>query len=604
MKRVLFDIETNGLLHELTKVHCLVMKDLDEGTMISVYNPEDIEAAVKEINEADYVVGHNIIDFDLPALTKLYPWFNPKGIIIDTLMLSRLVYPDIKRQIDFDLYKKLKTSEDDKPTFGKLMGRHTLESWGHRLGDYKGDFGKTTDWKEFSMDMLHYGEQDVHLNVRLYEKLINENPAEEAIKNEMETQRIISRQMRKGFLFDVPKAEKLYAKLTNRKEELLDLLNSDPLFRPFYVKVKEFTPKRDNNAKHWQAGRAMTQIKLVDFNPGSSQHIAHWLTKKYEWEPEELTATGLPKVSESVLSELKYPAAEPLIEYFIIKQRLGQLGNGQKAWLKMVEEDNRIHGYVNTNGTVTGRMSHSNPNMNIPAVRAPYGGECRELFVVPKGCKLNGTDASGLELRCLAHYLIPFQKEGEIDYAKEILEGDIHSVNMHALGLTDRDVAKTFIYAFIYGAGDKKIGSILGVGAKEGRSKRLAFLKKIPALGRLSRAVATKVVNSKSLRGLDGRILPIRSPRSALNFLLQSAGAVLMKRALIILDNFIDYYKLDAEFVVNVHDEWQIECKDEEIAKSVGVCAVEAIKRAGVYYNLRVPLDGESKIGNNWKETH
>jgi DNA polymerase I-like protein with 3'-5' exonuclease and polymerase domains len=300
---------------------------------------------------------------------------------------------------------------------------------------------------------------------------------------------------------------------------------------------------------------------------------------------------------------MPYPEAKPLCEYLMIQKRLGQLAEGKEAWVKL-EKNGRIHGRVNTNGAVTGRCTHSNPNMaQVPAVRAPYGKECRELFKVAPGYKMVGADASGLELRCLAHFMGKWDNGA---YAKELLEGDIHTANQKAAGLETRDQAKTFIYAFLYGAGDGKIGTIVGKGQEEGARLRANFLKKTPALKYLKEAV--EVASKRGyLLGLDGRKLWIRSEHAALNTLLQSAGALVMKQACVFLDTTISLagweWGKDYSFVLNVHDEWQIEVR-EPLAKWIGETAVEAIREAGKHFNFRCPLDGEYKIGNNWCETH
>jgi len=249
------------------------------------------------------------------------------------------------------------------------------------------------------------------------------------------------------------------------------------------------------------------------------------------------------------------------------------------------------------NGAVTGRMTHSSPNMaQVPSVGSEYGAECRSLFTVPQGYKLVGADAASLELRMLAHYM----KDEE--YAKEIVEGDIHTKNQIAAGLQTRAQAKTFIYALLYGAGPAKIGKIVGGSAAHGQKLIDTFLRNTPALQRLRKTV-DKLSIQGTLPGLDGRKLYIRSAHAALNTLLQSAGAIVMKKALVLLDTELRRYKLDANFVVNVHDEFQLEVKEEH-AQKVGELAVDSIKKAGVKLNLRCPLDGEYKIGDNWCQTH
>jgi DNA polymerase I-like protein with 3'-5' exonuclease and polymerase domains len=357
-------------------------------------------------------------------------------------------------------------------------------------------------------------------------------------------------------------------------------------------------------------------VKLTEFNPGSRDHVASWLKQLHGWEPKEFTNDGKPKIDDTILNQLKYPEAKVLAEYFMVAKRLGQVAEGDQAWFRHVKADGRIHGSVITNGAVTGRMTHAAPNMaQVPAGYSPYGPECRDLFTVPPGKRLVGADASALELRCLAGYMARWDGGA---YIKTVVDGrkedgtEIHTVNRKALEIDSRDDAKTWFYAFIYGGGDEKLGSILlkTKGAKarrRGKVSRDKFLANLPALGKLVDAVQKKVKTTGALKGLDGRWLYIRSPHSALNTLLQSAGAILMKVALVCLDRKLQELGYEPgtnyEFVANVHDEWQIEC-DEHIAEQVGMCAVAAMEEAGRQLNFRCPITGEYRAGASWKETH
>lgn len=596
MRRVMvFDIETDGLLDTLTKIHTMTIYDYETDTFRR-FDKEEVPNGIKLLMEADVIVGHNIINFDVPAIQKVYPDFEPPEVL-DTLVWARLVYADID-EIDYKLRRKGKIP-------GRLIGSHSLEAYGFRLGVFKDDFGKTADWQEWSQEMSDYCEQDVRVTKALYEKLLSKNVSQEALELEHEVAHIIKRQVDRGFWFDVDAAENLYAELIAKRDAMEKELVS--LFPPWYEpKDKEpFTPKRDNKKRGYKAGCPFTRVKLVTFNPNSRQHIYKCLMRKYDWKPTEFTDSGQPKVSEEVLKSLPYPEAQKLAEYLMIQKRIGQLAEGDKAWLKLVKSDNRIHGEVITNGAVTGRMTHNNPNVaQVPAVRAPYGYECRSLFRPSPGYLLVGADASGLELRCLAHYMAKWDG-GE--YAKVILEGDIHTVNQKAAGLPTRDNAKTFIYAFLYGAGDEKIGQIIGKGKSAGRKLKKQFLAKTPALAKLKDAVERVVKKRGYLIGLDGRHLKIRSTHAALNTLLQSAGALIMKKALVILDKSLQDKGYvpgrDYEFLANVHDEWQIEALPE-IAEDVGKTAVEAIRKAGEHFKFRCQLDGEYRVGKSWAETH
>jgi DNA polymerase I-like protein with 3'-5' exonuclease and polymerase domains len=266
-----------------------------------------------------------------------------------------------------------------------------------------------------------------------------------------------------------------------------------------------------------------------------------------------------------------------------------------KSWLKALEDDGRVHGYVIPNGTITGRMTHREPNMaQVPSSNSPYGKECREVWTVPKGYKLVGIDASGLELRMLAHYM-----EDE-EYTNEIVNGDVHTANQHLAGLESRNQAKTFIYALLYGAGDEKLGSVAGGGRDAGSKLRKSFFDNLPSFTNLKNKVARASARGH-LKGLDGRKLFVRSEHSALNTLLQGAGAIVMKQALVFFNRKLQ--GIDAKFVCNIHDEWQLEVI-EDSADAVGVLGVESIVEAGKYLNLKCPLDGEYNVGSDWSATH
>lgn len=292
-------------------------------------------------------------------------------------------------------------------------------------------------------------------------------------------------------------------------------------------------------------------------------------------------------------------AAELIKEYLMLNKRISQI----ESWMEAVGKDGRVHGKVITNGAVTGRMTHSSPNMaQIPNAGSIYGPECRECWTVEEGNVLVGCDASGLELRMLAHYM------KDNDYVRTVTEGssklgtDVHTVNQRAAGLTTRDSAKTFIYAFLYGAGDAKIGTIVGGSAKDGERLKRKFLQQTPALAQLLERVA-KQASKGWVPGLDGRRIWVRSEHAALNSLLQGAGAIVMKKALVIFDNKVRTNKWPVKYVANVHDEFQMECP-KDIADIVGAAARMSIIEAGEYYKLRCPLDGEYKIGANWRQTH
>lgn len=601
---LVFDLETDGL-ENYTKIHTLSLYDTEKD-VYETYDKQDVPNGIKRLEEADCICGHNIINFDLPAIKGLFPGFKMPPKIIDTLVWSRLEYPDI---IQVDLFNHKKW---EMPS--ALIGKHSLEAWGYRLGEFKGDYGKTHDWSEWSQEMSDYCRQDVVVTVKLLRKLQSKKTSEKALELEHQVAFIIQRQVKHGFLFDIEKAQKLYVELSAKKEELEQKL---AITFPPFINKEIFIPKVNNKKRGYVKGVPFTKVKEIPFNPGSRQHIERALREKYNWKPKEFTPSGQAKVDESILKVLPYPEAQLLAEYFMIQKRLGQLADGDKGWLRLVKPDGRIHGEVITNGAVTGRMTHNNPNIaQVPAVGVPYGYECREVFTVPKGYWLVGCDAAALELRCLAHFMAPYDGGA---YAKAVIHGkkeegtDIHTLNMKALGITSRDVAKTWFYAYIYGAGNYKLGSLLtplGTLDKKivaaGKRSREQFEKNLPALGTLQKKVKAVVVKRGYLIGLDGRRLRVRSEHSALNTLLQSAGAVVMKKGLILLDKALsEQYKGLYEFTANIHDEWQIEVKgDKVLAEEIGKRAVRAIQAAGEYFKFRCQLDGEYSIGKNWAETH
>ncbi|MCF3479963.1 MULTISPECIES: DNA polymerase [Stenotrophomonas] len=610
---LVFDCETNGLLDELDTIHCISLQEVDEtgtprGPILSANDhgtgEMTVRQAVERLKKAKRVIGHNIAGFDIPAIAKVFPDFKVQAYF-DTLLMSTLVYPDLKDR-DFKARKK----QGANPVLpGKLIGRHALEAWGYRLGRWKGDYAAQMaargldPWAQWSQEMDDYCDQDVAVTQALFALLMSKGLPTEAIELEQAVAPILSRQQRYGYLFDQEKARELECILVSRRTALEAELRK--VIPPWKVVKRKFVPKRDDKRRGYVKGVEVTTYKDVVFNPASRQHIADRLTAMYGWQPQEFTEKGQPKIDEEVLGALKFPIIPLLLEHFIVNKRLGQLAEGDEAWLKAIKKDGRIHGSVNQNAAVTGRMTHSKPNIaQVPKCGVPYGKECRSLFCVPTGKLQVGADASGLELRCLAHFMA---KHDGGEYAKVILEGDIHSVNQSAAGLPTRDNAKTFIYAFLYGAGDAKLGSIVGKGRQAGAKLRSKFLAGLPALEKLVRGVKKRAAEKGYLIGLDGRKLHIRSDHAALNTLLQSAGALVMKKALVILDADLQAAGLvpgvHYEFLANVHDEWQIEV-DEDKAEFVGKTAQAAIRKAGDHFGFRCPLDGEFKIGRNWAETH
>lgn len=516
----------------------------------------------------------------------------------------------------------------------KLFGSQRLEAWGHRLGNFKGDYadwykkqaGKAyqtgDEWKEFCQEMLDYCVQDVEVTSALLAKLrsrkfpVHERIGdrwkkvgetlipEEALRLEHDIAFLMAQQERNGFCFNEAAAASLYAQLSQKRLELENQCKE--LFPPWKVQLPDFIPKRDNKTRGYKAGVPVRKFKTIEFNPSSRDHIADRLQVLYGWKPEEFTDGGKPKIDETILGKLKYPPCRILSEYLMVQKRISQLAEGKQAWLKCTR-NGKIHGSVNTNGAVTGRATHAYPNISqVPSGGSPYGHECRSLFTVPDGWTLLGCDVSSLELRCLAHYSYRWDRG---QYGNKVTTRDIHSEHQKAAGLPDRNIAKTFIYGFLYGAGDPKIGQIVHGTALDGKRLRERFLKAIPSLKKLVDSVKF-AARRGYLIGLDGRHVKVRSAHAALNTLLQSAGALICKRWLVLMEKTLKEkgyrhgWDGDYCFCAWSHDECQVACRNEQIAKEIGEIAIACIEKAGASFNFKCPLTGEAKIGKTWAETH
>jgi DNA polymerase-1 len=592
---LIFDLETDGLLDEVSKIHCLVIKDTETGEVIQCDSEHNnIEPGLKLLTKGDIIAGHNVIKYDIPVIQKLYPWFKVDTTkVFDTLVATRLIWANIK-DTDNVLLKQEKLP-------GKLFGSHSLAAWGYRLGNYKGDY--SGGWQTFSQEMLDYCVQDVEVTASLYEKILAKNYAQQALDLEHQVAWLMAKQERNGFCFDLPKAAELLAKLVQRRGVLERELKE--YFGSWEVKMPDFIPKVNNKTRGYVKGVPVPKIKVVEFNPSSRDHIADRLITLYGWKPKDFTEGGKPMVDEVVLGKLTYPPCKQLTEYLLVQKRISQLNEGGQAWMKC-EKNGKIHGSINPNGAVTGRATHSYPNMSqVPASSSPYGLECRSLFTVPDGWQLVGADASGLELRCLAHFMAKWDGG---KYAEVLLSGDIHTENQKAAGLETRTQAKTFIYAFLYGAGDAKIGSIVGGNATHGKHLKSKFLRSLPALGKLVEAVGAAAKRGY-LVGLDGRAIHVRSSHAALNTLLQGAGALVCKQWLVFLEDelqkhFKHGWDGDYCFCAWSHDEVQIACRNEEVARKVADIATNCVLLAGQHFNFRCPTAGESKIGKTWADTH
>ena len=577
------DIETDGL--NPTKVWCIAVQNTySESTKERKPNEGwDINENGSfqdwlDSEEVSSLVFHNGIAFDIPVLQKLYNIDFSNVEVEDTLIMSQL----------------------DNP---RREGGHSLAKWGEYLGYPKGEH---EDWSKLSTEMVDYCLRDTEITTKVFKIMIQKQLSKDALQLEYEIKRHCTVQEQNGWLFDEKGAieilQEINEDLRKAEEEVHKKFKPLPVWKsktPVKNRFKkDFTRTRGYQAEvdlqcHTNEEGEYGYWHYPELNLGSRQQVGRHLVH-YGWKPEVFTDTGKPKVDESTLKDVDLPEAKLISRYLMLQKRQGQVN----SWLDALDKDTqRIHSRVHTMGTVTHRMSSSNPNLQqVTASGKEYGSEMRSLFTVPKDKVLVGADLSGLELRCLAHYM----KDDK--YTRELLTGDIHTANQKSAGLDTRDKAKTFIYAFLYGAGDEKIGSIAGGTAKEGKILKENFLNNTPALKKLRERVS-KASEKGYLKGLDGRKIRVRSPHASLNFLLQSAGAIISKRAWEIFHNMAEYEGFKYKQLGIIHDEIQIECSPED-AEAIGYLIVDAMTVTTEHYKLNCPMTGTFKVGRSWNDTH
>lgn len=611
MLRFVFDCETNGLLHELNTVHSLVLRDIDSGDVTSCSDHDGYEPIVNGLymlSQADLLVGHNVINFDFRALKKVYNSFKLKKNckINDTLIVSRVLWPELE-PVDEAKFSHIPR---------KYRGKHSLAAWGERLNVKKINFEGADKYEErwdiWSEEMQKYCEGDTLVSLELFKYFETQSLDSRCYDLEHDFARIMARQEAFGFPFDEKKAFALVNELKKQRAEIDDQLQK--VFPP--ISVERFSEKTGKQLK----------TKITKFNPASRKQTSERLKEKYPEITFDKTEKGNVKLDDDVLDDLgkKYSEAALLSKYQLLNKRLGQISEGKEAWLKHSQRyhDGRIHGSVITNACVSGRCSHRSPNLaQTPRVGQPYGAECRALFYAPNGWRQVGCDASGLELRALGAQLAYFDG-GEYSKLVSTPGFDIHTHNAKLFGIYDgqgkiekrtRELAKTLIYAVLYGGGPNRIGSILDSSLKQqdrqdmGRETIDTFYRNLPAIKKLKDKVDEKVTQRGYLIGIDGRHLQIRSRHSALNQLLQSTGSLCVKKATCILyedckDNHLRW-GIHYAFVAHIHDEIQALVKPQHVSLYKKL-AVDCFRKSGEYFKLRCPLTGEVNEGKNWQETH
>ena len=544
MTTAIVDIETDSL--NATKIHCIVARSY-ETNKVKAWVGQECSEFASWSQQIDTFIMHNGISFDAPVLNRILGCNIKLNQIRDTLIESQLYNPI-------------------------RDGGHSLEAWGKSLGFEKGDFH---DFSEYSPEMLEYCKRDTEVTRLVAQELEKEGKdfSSQSYELERKVRAIIDKQQNNGFAFKLKEAMILQAQLQDELHELESKAEED--FEPTVVELK-------------------TKTKYIPFNIASRKQIAERLQAK-GWKPKQMTDKGNVIINEAVLSKIDMPEAKMFNRYFLLQKRTGLL----KSWISECQEDNRVRGKVMTLRTITGRMAHAVPNMaQVPSISSSYGRESRGLWGVDDTTKyrLVGVDASGLELRCLAHYM------NDPEYTNIVLTGDVHTANQQAAGLKTRDQAKTFIYAFLYGAGPAKIGNVVGKGPAAGQMLIKKFLERTPALKRLRENVV-RWSKGGTIPALDGRLLHIRSEHAALNTLLQGAGAIICKQWLVHIMERVIKAGLNVRLVASIHDEYQFEVAISDVNRFCKLTK-EAMTQTQKTLGVKCELDCDYKVGKTWADTH
>ena len=585
MTDIIVDIETDDLDATVIHVACTRVVGTEERRTFTAENMAELPDYLRSF---DWMYGHNAVNFDIPVINRLLDADLDIAKVRDTMLISQLLWPD-------------------RP------GGHSLRAWGERLEDAKIDFH---DWSlGATAEMIEYCRQDVDLTHRVLKHLQGEAYQMDrsaggaswkaALTMEHRVRAVMNSVEDHGYYLDQPRAATLVATLSNEVAEIeAEVLSGLPdipkprrLVVPKYCKdgtMSSVGLKHLNDPSVCDGGGPGTgQHTAIDwqtFNLASRQQIADRLMRQ-GWVPKKHTEKGQPIVDEATLSAIDLPLAQKIARYLMLQKRVAQVS----SWLDKVDRDSRVRcGYL-TLGAITHRMSCTGPNLQqVPGPQSEYGMECRSCWTVLAGRQLIGTDLAGIELRCLAHYL------NDNDYTEELINGDVHTRTQHLAGLPTRAGAKTFTYALLYGAGNAKLGTIIGGGADAGAAIRERYLRGMPSFANLQRRVARQAV-SGTVTGIDGRHVRVRSEHAALNTLLQSCAAVIAKQWLI---NVHEMLPPGANIVAMIHDELCIEADASLDPEEIGLISKNAVQAVAEQLSFNCPLDCDWKVGNNWSETH
>ena len=647
--KLVFDLEANGFVNEATQLWCISTFNI-ETRETKTYSDFDkkvpsIEEGLEVLRNADRLIGHNIIMYDLPLLEKLYA-FKTKAVLIDTFLMSQL--------LDFNR------------TLGRYEGRHGLAMWGEHFGVPKPE---QEQWEVFEPAMLNRCEVDVQINVRVYSQLMKElkesGVPKSVVSREFNVAKISAKQVKNGWLIDERLAQRHIGFLSREIDKLRTKI--DPMMPPIIkcpdvwvtnsecneiLETKNFDYdshlkggmrlRKCHKPKYTQAGNifapqikwfegfnfinlltkdkvkingAYCKIEITSARLTQTAEVKKLLFKN-GWKPTEWNvkrdAEGKyirtsAKLTEDSYGSIKGQLGQDIALHATYSHRLNTLQNqknDKKGWMGVRRGDGRLECVPFTLGTATGRMSHRNL-VNVPGAKSTFGKEMRQVFIAPTGKVLVGCDLASAQLRLLAAAM------GDKSYSESVIKGkesegtDVHSINMRAAGLKTRDQAKTFIYGFLFGAGDAKIGQIVGGGAKDGRKLKTQFLKTFPTLKRLQNRLKLEFekTGNKFITAQDGRHLQVGSDHKLLNYLLQGNEAILAKEWAIISDKLIKKNNIDCKLLAIVHDEQNFECSEGD-AEKLAVLLEKSATMAGEKLGFDCRMDGNSKIGHSWYDIH